>query len=80
MKTVNFYTKDMCGLCEKAEALLYMFQQDFPFKIEVRDIHTNDNWLETYQLRIPVIEIDDQRIDCEKMGYDNVKTFLNRHL
>ncbi len=80
MKTVNFYTKEICSLCEEAEALLLMFQQDFSFNIEMRDIYTNDDWLEAYHLRIPVVEIGEEQIDCEEMNYDNLRRFLKQHM
>lgn len=79
MKTVNFYTKNICSLCDEAEALLYMFQQEYSFNIKVRDIYTNDEWLEAYHLRIPVIEIGEHKIDCEKMSYHNLQIFLKNH-
>lgn len=76
MKQVIFYTKEICSLCEEAEALLYMFQNDFPFEIETRDIYTNDDWLEEYQLLIPVIEINGQQINCEEMSFDALEQLL----
>lgn len=79
MKTVLFYTKEICSLCEEAEALLHMFQQDYHFKIEVCDIYKNEALLEEYQLLIPVVEIDGHQINCEKMGYDALNQFLKEH-
>lgn len=79
MTKVHFYTKEICSLCEEAEALLYLFQEAFNLDIEVRDIYTNDTWLEKYHLRIPVIEIEIAQIDCETMSYDHLRQFLKKH-
>lgn len=73
---VIFYTKEVCSLCEDALALLLMFRHDYPFELEERDIYTNDEWLETYQLKIPVIQVNEQQIDCEEMNYEAIQQIL----
>lgn len=75
MKVV-FYTKEVCSLCEEALALLLMFKNDYPFELEERDIYTNDEWLETYQLKIPVIEVSGKQIDCEEISYGAIEQIL----
>ncbi len=54
--TLYFYTKIDCPLCEKGLLNLQLLQKEVSFDIEIRDIYTNDDWLEEYQIRIPVIE------------------------
>lgn len=76
MTKVIFYTKEVCSLCEEAYALLNMFKRDYVFEIEERDIYTNDKWLEEYQLRIPVVEVNGKQIDCEEMSYEALKDIL----
>lgn len=73
---VHFYTKENCSLCEEAYTLLKMFQHDYQFTIEKRDIYKNDDWLEKYQLLIPVIEIKDKLLTCEEMHYDKIEALL----
>ncbi|MBU9712120.1 glutaredoxin family protein [Evansella tamaricis] len=51
-----FYTKKGCSLCDKGLGILREFQHKYQFEIEARDIYTDDEWLLTYQIRIPVIE------------------------
>ncbi|NJP37140.1 glutaredoxin family protein [Alkalicoccus luteus] len=51
-----FYTKENCPLCEEAEEKLEMAVQGTNIRWEKRDIYEKDEWLEVYQLRIPVIE------------------------
>lgn len=80
VSTVHFYTKKNCTLCEEAQSLLRLLQADFDFNVEVRDIDTNDTWLEHYHIRIPVIEIGDVQIDCETMQYEQIKQFLENNL
>jgi len=79
MTKVIFYTKEVCSLCEEAYALLNMFKQDFAFEIEERDIYTNDKWLEKYQLRIPVVDVNEKQIDCEEMSYDALYNILKEN-
>lgn len=76
MMKVIFYTKNVCSLCDEALALLLMFRNDYPFELEERDIYTNDKWLETYQLKIPVIEINGEQIDCGEMSYESIENLL----
>jgi len=80
MTKVIFYTKKVCSLCDDALILLLMFQSKYSFEIEERDIHTNDKWLEKYQLRIPVLEINGQEIDSEEIGYDALEQFLQENI
>lgn len=79
MTKIIFYTKEICSLCEEAYALLIMFKQDYAFEIEERDIYTNDKWLEEYQLRIPVVEVNGKQIDCEEMSYETLQVILEEN-
>ena len=56
---VIFYTKENCQLCDEAYSLLEIMQGSYDFEIESRDIYTNDEWLEEYQIIIPVVKIHD---------------------
>jgi len=53
-----FYTRKKCHLCEDAKQILDLLQDDYLFEIVERDIESNDEWIETYGLMIPVIEIE----------------------
>lgn len=59
---VLFYTKENCLLCEEAYTLLKILQNQYPFEIEERDIYTNDEWLEEFQIMIPVIQIGEEML------------------
>lgn len=56
---IYFYTKKECSLCDNGLANLQLFQQGKKFTIIIRDIYTNDDWLENYQIRIPVVESEE---------------------
>lgn len=79
MKKVIFYTKEVCSLCDDAEALLYMFQQQYSFEIERREIYTNDEWLEEYQLLIPLVSMDGKEINCEEISYETLEVALKEY-
>ncbi len=54
MVTVEFYTRRGCHLCEAAEAVLRAEQKRTPFSLSIRDIDTNPDWLDLYNLLVPV--------------------------
>jgi len=58
MKHILFYTKANCPLCDKARALLNLFEQARNIEVDERDIYESDSWLLEYQLKIPVIEAE----------------------
>ncbi|WP_369683860.1 glutaredoxin family protein [Salipaludibacillus sp. LMS25] len=56
---IYFYTKNDCSLCDKGFETLRILQKTYHFSIEKRDIYTQEEWLEKYHIRIPVIETED---------------------
>jgi len=80
MSKVTLYTKEVCPLCDDALALLLIFQQKYSFEIEQKDIYQNEEWLERYHLRIPVIEIDCHQIDVQEINYASLEMFLKSNL
>lgn len=54
MKTLIFYSKAGCHLCEGLAEKLAQVQQ-VKFTLEMRDITTNPVWFEQYQYEIPVL-------------------------
>src|SRR5699024_4600719 len=76
MLQVIFYTKDDCPLCDEAEALLLLLESDYNLSVEKRDIHTNDEWLERYQLQIPVIDINGKQLTCEEISYESLEQLI----
>lgn len=76
MQQVIFYTKEICSLCEEARALLEMYQRDYRFDIIERDIYTNDDWLEEYQLLIPFVQINETTLNCEELNIVSLEEVL----
>lgn len=60
MINVTLYTKQNCPLCDEAEAALQALKQKWQLTIEKVDIYEDDSLLELYQLRIPVVKVDDK--------------------
>ncbi|WP_047980796.1 glutaredoxin family protein [Ornithinibacillus contaminans] len=80
MEKLLFYTKESCSLCDEAEVLLEMFQQQYKFEVEKRDIYSKDEWLEAYHLVIPVIEVNGNQLDCEQLDYDALEKLLKTNV
>jgi glutaredoxin len=77
METITFYTKENCPLCDEGLALLKVLQAETPLKIEIIDVYENDDLLEKYQLKIPVVAIEDEEVDYGKISYEKLrKRFL----
>jgi glutaredoxin len=77
MKQVTFYTKENCQLCEEGLATLKLIQQDVPMNITMVDIYKDDELLELYQLKIPVITDGEEEIDFGRISYEKLrKRFL----
>ncbi|MDQ0254592.1 glutaredoxin [Evansella vedderi] len=79
MVTLYFYTKTGCPLCDKGLATLKEFQKDYPFQIEERDIYERDDWLELYQIRIPVVEDENGSVlDEGILSYSTIYEKINK--
>lgn len=80
MLKVIYYTKKNCSLCDDAKSLIAMFQQDYVFELEERDIYSNDVWLEEYQLLIPYVKINETTLDCEQLTIDTLEQALKDNI
>lgn len=76
MMHIDFFTKENCTLCEEALVLLDMLKLDYPHTLVIKDIYSNDEWLDKYHLSIPVIKVNDKELNCEEISYDSVETLL----
>lgn len=59
---INFYTQPNCPLCDEAEEKLEYVCETFNVSYEKINIHSDDDLLETYQLRVPVITANNQTL------------------
>ncbi|MBP1947909.1 glutaredoxin family protein [Virgibacillus litoralis] len=76
MQNVIFYTKENCSICDDARSLLDLLKYDYTFQVEERDIYSKDEWLEKYQLMIPVVKIKSTTLDCEQISYEALEKAL----
>lgn len=79
MLYIKFYTKKNCPLCDEALVLLDLLRYQYSFELEERDIYTNDEWLEKYQLEVPVVQINDKTtLNCEEISYEALEQALSK--
>ncbi|HEX6594940.1 MAG TPA: glutaredoxin family protein [Bacillota bacterium] len=76
VKKVILYMRKPCPLCDDAKTWLTILQQEYSFVIEERNIETNDEWLEKYQLMIPVIEIGGVTLHAEQLNLASLENAL----
>ncbi|HWO75613.1 MAG TPA: glutaredoxin family protein [Bacillus sp. (in: firmicutes)] len=76
MKTVQFYTRERCGLCRDAKTILELLQEEIPFNIEEIDIESDDYLVEEYGLKIPVIKIDGVEVQYGQIDYVSLRESL----
>ena len=77
---VQFYTKKGCHLCDEAEAMMKLVQEDFPLTWSTVDIETDDESHEKYMLMIPVIEKDGEVLLYGSIGYADLIDFLKMNM
>ena len=75
---VFFYTKENCLLCEEAYTLLELLQNKYEFEIETRDIYTNDEWLEKFQIMIPVIQAGDEIVVGNEINLERLDAMFRK--
>ncbi len=64
MKTVTFYTRDNCHLCDEALELVERVRQTEPFELVLVDLdrEASPDKKTAYDWDIPVIEIDGRKL------------------
>lgn len=61
MPTIHYYTRRGCHLCEiTLEELLPLIQGKA--EIRIRDVDTNPEWLDKFDIRVPVVEYEGRTI------------------
>ncbi|WP_059103327.1 glutaredoxin family protein [Shouchella shacheensis] len=76
MSSLTFYTKKNCPLCEKGYKVLQELQADYSFRIETVDIYEQEEFLEAYQLKIPVITAGGKELDYGLITREKLEPFL----
>ena len=57
-RTVTFYTRPGCSLCDKAMLVMEKIGREIPFRLEIVDIAKDETLLGRYRWAIPVVCID----------------------
>ena len=65
----TFYTKPGCALCDEAELMLKLVQEDYPITWTEVNIQSDDQIHEKYMLMIPVIEMNGEVVLFGNIGY-----------
>lgn len=73
---ITFYTKPGCALCDEAERMLKLAQEDYPLTWTEFDIQTDDEIHEKYMLMVPVIEKDGNVVIYGNIGYMDIIELL----
>ena len=75
MAVIHYYTRTGCHLCEiMLEELLPLIRGRV--EIELRDIDSLADWREKYDIRVPVIEYDDQLVSEYPLDYGAIRAIL----
>lgn len=56
MKQFVLYSTSHCHLCEQAEKLLINLQHEYEFQWKIIEISNDDDLIDQYGIRIPVIQ------------------------
>lgn len=77
MPVIHFYTRKGCHLCEiMLEELLPLIRGRI--KVETHDIDLLDEWRDKYDVRVPIIEFDDQIVSDYPLDYGAIGAILAR--
>ena len=77
MPVIQFYTRKGCHLCEiMLEELLPLIRDRI--EVEMRDIDLLDEWRNKYDIRVPVIEFNDQLVSHYPLDYGAIGAILAR--
>ncbi|WP_242216690.1 glutaredoxin family protein [Bacillus cereus group sp. BfR-BA-01380] len=75
---VILYTKEECGLCQKAKKLLQELQDEYVFDLKEINIYEDEQLLEKYHLMIPVVEIEGEEVEYGSIHKDVIINSLIR--
>ena len=77
MPVIHYYTRKGCHLCEiMLEELLPLIRGRA--EIEKRDIDSEAEWRDKYDIRVPVIEYDGQLVSEYPLDYGAIRAVLAR--
>lgn len=74
-----FYRQDGCALCDEAEMMMHLVQEEYRFTWSTVDIRTDDQLHEKYMLMVPVIEYNEEVALYGNIGYVDLMLFMEDH-
>ncbi|MBO9129917.1 glutaredoxin family protein [Bacillus sp. 165] len=77
---IVLYSKEECGLCDKAKVILEELKSEFPLAVTEVDIYKDDALLERYQIMIPVVEIEGKEVESGIIHKDFIRKRLTEVL
>lgn len=66
---LTFYRQDGCALCDEAEMMMKLVQEDYPLTWTSVDIRQDDEIHEKYMVMVPVLEKDGDVLLFGNIGY-----------
>lgn len=66
---ITYYRQDNCPLCDEAERVMKLVQEDYPLTWTTVDIRSNDAIHEKYMLMVPVLEKDGEILMYGNINY-----------
>lgn len=73
---VTLYTKQDCGLCEKAERVLLDYKRSIGFDLEIVDIEGEEAVFSSYWARVPVVLVDGKEVAAAPIDEARLKADL----
>jgi predicted thioredoxin/glutaredoxin len=75
MAVIHYYSRKGCHLCEvMLEELLPLIRGRVA--LELRDIDSEPEWREKYDVRVPVVEFDGQIVSEYPLDYEAIREIL----
>jgi len=78
--TVIFYTRAGCHLCDSAKEELERICRRISFRIEVRDVDTNEAWVEKFGDEVPVGILDGRKVFKYRVDARRLESALRARL
>ncbi|MDQ0206694.1 glutaredoxin family protein [Alkalicoccobacillus murimartini] len=73
---ITFYSKNNCSLCEKGLHVIEKLKEEYFLTVNVVDIYEDDELLEKYMLRIPVVLVEGIEADEGILSYDKISQII----
>jgi hypothetical protein len=77
LPTIQVYSRQGCHLCELLiDELLPLIRG--VATIDVRDVDSRDDWRDTYDVRVPVVEYGDELVCEGRLEPEKIRSLIER--